>query len=125
MRFLPALKRLIMISAISFGVFVTNTMALDLDADGFRNDKDCDTLEVIRNSIAKDKQKATGIKASSDRWDMEIYEDDLARWSLVGVNKKPKDKYEQACVLMSGPATRPYRSQVFYIKFFAKRGPGA
>lgn len=124
MKFPPALRGSIIISATLLAGFVTNTMALDLDNDGFRSDKTCDTREVVERSIWKDKQKSTGKRASSDKWDMEIYEDDEGRWTLMGVAKKPKDKYEQACVLMSGPATRPYRSQVFHLKFFAKRVPG-
>ena len=123
MRFPPVLR--VMISAASVGVFTANIMASGLDHDGFRNDMTCDTLEVVTGSVVRvDKQKSTGKRASNDRWDMEIYEDDAGDWTLMGVNKRPKDKYEQACVLMSGSARRPYRSQAFYIKFFSKGGLG-
>jgi len=120
---LSAFKKAFVIPVILAGVFATQAIAADLDSDGFRNDKTCDTMEVVKNSVTKlDKQQPTGLKASNAKWDMEMYQDADGRWSLVGINKSPKDKYEQARVLMSGPAKRPYASQPFYAKFFV---PGA
>ena len=98
-----------------------------VDENGFRAKIRCDEADVMNGYVTERKNEiATGLKASTDTYNMEIYANKkTGSWTLVGVNKTPKEKYDSVCVLNSGNANLPYKSEKFYAIFFKNAGKPA
>ncbi len=62
----------------------------------------------------------SGIKASSDKWDMEIYTNaKTGRWKLMGISKDPKlAPADEICQLAWGGT--PYTQTSWYQQIFTK-----
>lgn len=69
-------------------------------------------------------QEPTGIKASNDKWDMEIYQNkERGDWTLVGRSKNPEIPQFMLCQLVKHTSNVSYTTQKWYGEHFIKAGP--
>lgn len=92
-----------------------------VDALGMRTDPICSIGDSATRNFAK--ELPTGIKASSEKWRMEIYENaDTGSWSLLGADRaklKLADTLER-CTLARGTERRGYLETGWYRAYFTR-----
>jgi len=90
-----------------------------VDALGLRTSPICDySFRIIKSLSIMLEQEPTGIKASNDKWDMEVYVSQTGNWALVGKSKDPNANSRHLCQLAKGQSTTPYVQQVWYQSYF-------
>lgn len=90
-----------------------------VDALGLRTDPICDLSDDAVQIFAR--QVPTGIKASNDQWDMEIYENAAnGSWSLMGASRTKETASWERCTLAKGGEARGYVDAPWYRKYFRK-----
>ena len=90
--------------------------------DGMFKEPSCDYDFTIKRSLEKiGKKIPTGIKASNDKWDMEIYANPTnGAWTLVGKSKTSKTS--DLCKLASGTSS-PYTQEKWFTSYFGTAAP--
>ena len=64
-------------------------------------------------------QEPSGIGASNNDWDMEIYlNKERGDWTLVGKSKATDASPNKVCMLAKGLSTAPYATQKWYVTNF-------
>lgn len=95
--------------------------AVEIDDIGFLKEPACGFHENIKKYLeVLSGQTPSGIKASNDKWDMEIYSNPQKNtWTLVGKSRAPgaKNKF-QLCYLAQDAANEPYAGQKWYELYF-------
>ena len=114
---LSLLKTSVIAPVILMTAFASH--ASDVDENGFKVKIRCDTAEVMTKAAAIKGETPTGIKASNNTYNMEIYANkDTGSWKLMGINKNPATKFDHTCILQHGNSNFPYTSEKFYAVFF-------
>jgi len=95
------------------------------DANGLYKEPACDFAFRVKSALTNfSKQAPTGIKASNDKWEMEIYSNaETQSWTLVGKSKAPDASPNKLCRLAGGPGTNPYASEKWYAMDFTANAP--
>lgn len=90
----------------------------EIDASGLYKEPICDYDFRIKKSLAILGEKfPTGLKASTDRWDMEIYATkDNKAWTLIGKSKDPSARSTHLCRLASS-FDKPYAKEKWFVNF--------
>ncbi|MNG22584.1 hypothetical protein D3C76_1562240 [compost metagenome] len=96
----------------------TSAIALPKDEDGFYISPTCDELRIIQGSLKLQNLVSTGLTSSNDKWDMELYQSEAGKWSLLGKSKAPPSKYEAACILEVGASD--FKAKRWYELYFEK-----
>ena len=90
-----------------------------LDALGLRTDPICAVSDSATRILAR--QLPTGIKASSEKWRMEIYENaETGSWSLLGADRARMADTRQRCTLARGTERRGYLGTRWYQAYFTR-----
>lgn len=94
--------------------------AVETDDIGFLKEPVCGFHKNIIKTLAVfSKETTTGIKASNDKWDMEIYTNaQKGTWTLVGKSKDPSTKKFQLCHIAQGTSNQAYTQQKWYQLYF-------
>lgn len=97
----------------------THERRKELDEEGLFKEPICSTRSgILRGMTIFLQEESTGLKASNDKWDMEIYADkDNQSWSLVGKSKAPGTASYHLCKIANGVRT-PYTEQPWFKKYF-------
>lgn len=93
------------------------------DTNGLYKEPVCEIGYRVKSLLVNiARQQPTGIKASNDKWDMEIYNNpETNSWTLVGKSKAPEAAHSsKLCRLASGLQT-PYVQEKWYALDFAKQ----
>ena len=100
-------------------VFAQHKGEPEYGADGMYRQPICDYSFRITKSLAiMLEEVATGIKASNEKWDMEIYANaKTGTWTLIGKSRDPTARSTQLCTLASSIA-RPYNNEVWFVTHF-------
>lgn len=95
-------------------------VSIENDAEGFLKKPVCGFHKSIIKTLAVfSKETPTGIKASNNKWDMEIYTNtETGTWTLVGKSKDPGAKKFQLCHIALGVSSQPYTQQKWYDLYF-------
>lgn len=115
-------------------IFALGAMALpaqanewerERDANGLYKEPVCDFAFRVKSALTNfSKQASTGLKASNDKWEMEIYSNtETKSWTLVGKSKAPDASTNKLCRLAGGPGTNPYSSEKWYAIDFSAKSP--
>ena len=88
-------------------------------SEGFDKDPTCSYDFSIKRSLSKlGEKEPTGIKASNNKWDMEIYANATGKsWTLVGKSKDPSAAQDELCKLASS-IDKPYAQEKWYAAYF-------
>ena len=88
-------------------------------ADGMYKQPLCDySFRITKPLAIMFEEVPTGIKASSDSWDMEIFANSkTGTWTLVGKSRDPSARSTQLCKLASS-IERPYTNELWFAKHF-------
>lgn len=101
-----------------------NDLEIDAATDLYKKPR-CDynfTIKSLLSNISQ--QLPTGIVASNQDWDMEIYQNKIrGDWALVGKSKAPDANPRKLCILVRGSNTPPYSTQKWYTANFEKDLP--
>ncbi len=92
------------------------------DSTGLYKEPVCEMGHRVKNLLVNiARQTPTGLTASNDKWDMEIYNNpETNSWTLVGKSKAPEAAHSsKLCRLASGLQT-PYAKEKWYAQDFAK-----
>ncbi len=101
-----------------------NDPAIDPASDMYKEPLCGARRNINRSLLTIAGQEPTGIKASNDKWDMEIYQNKArGDWTLVGQSKDPEVPAFMGCMLSKGLSNNPYTSQKWYAENFAKNKP--
>ena len=112
------LKTALVSSVFALSAFVSHATASTLGE--LREKPICDLDFLITETLKDDSIVPTGLKASSEKWDMEIYSNGKSgEWVLVGKSKAPlaKGKNPELCQLAWGKA--PYTQTSWYQQNFS------
>lgn len=91
--------------------------------DGLYKEPICDYEFRVKKSLTIMGEKfPTGLKASTDKWDMEIYAAKDGAWTLVGKSKDPSARSTHICKLASS-IDRPYDKEKWYVSYFSGSRP--
>ncbi len=117
------ISSLLTLSVLS-GAALANTdlYTVERDSEGFMKEPACGFHTNIKKYLeVMSGQSPTGIKASNDKWDMEIYSNTQNNtWTLVGKSKDPSAKKFQLCYIAQGTSDQPYAQQAWYQAYFGK-----
>lgn len=94
---------------------------VEVDDIGFLKEPACSFHENIKKYLEiLSSQTPSGIKASNDKWDMEIYSNpEENTWTLVGKSRAPGAKNKvQLCYIAQDAANEPYTEQKWYKLYF-------
>ncbi len=115
-----ALVSTLLIASVFSGA--VNAKEREYGPDGLYKEPTCDYDFRIKKSLTILGEKhPTGIKASTDKWDMEIYAAKDGAWTLVGKSKDPSAPSNQLCRLASS-IDKPYDKEKWYVSYFPKAG---
>jgi len=94
------------------------------DANGLYKEPVCDFGFRVKSALINiAKQTPTGIKASNDKWEMEIYNNpETNSWTLVGKSKAPDASANKLCRLASAQQS-PYAIEKWYAMDFTANAP--
>jgi len=117
-------KRVITIAMLVAGNFTGTVFAQykgepEYGADGMYRQPICDySFRITKPLAIMFEEVATGIKASNEKWDMEIYANaKTGTWTLIGKSRDPTARSTQLCKLASSIA-RPYNNEVWFVTHF-------
>lgn len=108
-------------AALLSSIFALSTLAPPAHSattEEIRDKPICDLDFLMVDTMKDESFLPSGIKASSDKWDMEIYTNaKTGRWRLMGKSKDPKiATADEMCYLAGGSS--PYTQTAWYQKIF-------
>lgn len=108
-------------SVFSGAAFAQHKGEPEYGEDGMYKQPICDySFRITKPLATMLKEVPTGLKASNDKWDMEIYANtQTGTWTLVGKSKDPAARSTQLCTLASS-IDRPYNKEKWFVAYFPK-----
>lgn len=106
-----------------FAAFTGTAQAVEkeLDANGLYNEPICDYDFRVKKSLTILGEKfPTGLKVSTDKWDMEIYAAKDGAWTLIGKSKDPAARSTHICRLASS-IDKPYAKEKWFVDFYGAK----
>lgn len=90
----------------------------EVDANGIYKEPICDyAFRITKSLTTMVEELPTGLKASTDKWDMEIYANaKTGTWTLVGKSKDPSARSTHLCRLASS-IEKTYTKEKWFVDF--------
>lgn len=107
--------------ALSAVAFSAQAAQPEYDAYGLRSNPICtDKTEADDYFVAIKGRTPSGLKAETDKWALELYENKTNKsWVVLGTKKQTPKNEDEVCVLAVGE--EPYKNYKWYTNLLAKK----
>ncbi|MCM2344985.1 MAG: hypothetical protein NDJ24_10545 [Alphaproteobacteria bacterium] len=109
------------IFALSTVAFSAQAAQYEHDAYGLRSNPTCmDTTDAEDYFVAVKGRSPSGLKAETDKWSLELYENKGNKsWVILAKDKRAPKSDDKVCVLAIGEG--PYQNYKWYTNLLAKK----